>query len=101
MKSFLILSAIVAAMPVQAEPSSDPMRRVNYSDLDLTTATGAKHLQFRVQAAITDMCGDVDAANLAMKPSIEHCRAVANQSAQQQVAVLVKKAHLAALTAQR
>lgn len=101
MRPFILLSALALATQVHAEPSADPMRRVSYSDLDLTTTAGAKRLQFRVEAAITDMCGDVGAAHLSLNPNIQHCRDVANDSARQQLAVLVGRAHLAALTARR
>lgn len=67
------LAAAVTASPVFAKPIAPQVRVVSYADLDLSSAAGQARLERRIQAAVRDVCGEANSADLARRQSAREC----------------------------
>jgi len=95
MITFLALAASAAL--TNATPSLDGNRetiqmRVDYSDLNLATASGQRRLNWRIEAAARNICGSFERLDLRAMTAYNQCRSGVLASAKPQVEVAVAKA---------
>lgn len=93
----LLSVALVTAVTVSAHDwdwneDRPPSLRVNFSDLNLSTAQGQTTLDRRIARAVDRICGRVSFSSIAQRMEIERCRRNALRSTETQVARAVNRA---------
>jgi UrcA family protein len=84
-----LIALVGVAVPASAQ---EAMRRVSYTDLDLSRPEGATTLQHRVSGAIREVCGETDPRDLHKNRLVLQCRRDAQVTSQTQVALAVDRA---------
>jgi UrcA family protein len=88
--SLFIAAAVVASVPAFAGTlESAPTVKVVYSDLDLSSASGQRHLHNRLIGAARAVCEANIQSGSAVQPARNACRKQAMNSADTQFALLV------------
>lgn len=77
-------AAVVAAVLATASAASAQETRIAYGDLDLSTAAGAQQLDQRVEAAASNVCRNVRAADSRLRRR-GSCEASARQEIRRQL----------------
>jgi len=97
MLKLLIPAALLSALlpnPAIARNQADAEVHVAYRDLDLQSPAGVKQLDRRIEKAVAAVCPDPSDTDLARKPVVARCRAVARAGvADQRATVLRNGAH--------
>lgn len=91
MKTLLILAALAAACPADAQSFSAEASRtvlVRYGDLDLSTSTGRARLQQRVNRAVRHACPIAEPMGASDIAVVSSCRDGALKNAGAQMAAL-------------
>ena len=102
----LITAGFIKAAPAFAEPigAQTYVSRVQTSDLDLSSASGARELHQRLTLAAREVCGTASDADVAGKNDVRKCRDEALARATDNQAALLAAASrgaVLAVTAQR
>lgn len=84
--------ALSASGAAYAQDQNTQTYKVNYADLDLTTAAGRHTLERRVSFAVKQVCGDPDLRDLQGVRESTTCRQAAASNANTQIALAASKA---------
>jgi UrcA family protein len=87
------LVMLVSAIPVTAAPASDePMKvRVEYNDLDLSTAHDQARLQKRLRYAVKTVCGPDNPHIFADSQASMQCQITAMAKAKQEAGIAIAR----------
>lgn len=93
--ALIALSALVLATGAQAKTTTPETQQlsIKYADLNLSSASGQKRLESRIEVAVRDICdADYVPTGTRIKPaSIDTCMETARASAKRQMAAVIQR----------
>ena len=88
----LTAGTLALSTPLHAADLAEQRVAVSIADLDLASAGGVATLKKRVRAAARTVCGQASAGDVAIRDSIEACRADAVAGARREMATAIAAA---------